>query len=131
MNGNRKVYGLISHIAKVQRKILAVFKAYQKGFPKEHKLSKIFHSNIVKLYCICTTNTKNLIIHYNSKILNETPTQQQKPCNCARKENCPIKDNCEAQNIEHYETLEEELRFNYQSFRNQNNINKTELSKYM
>ena len=43
---------------------------------------------------------KNLIKQHNSKILNETPNQQQKPCNCRCKESCLLKDNTsQAQNI--------------------------------
>ena len=85
---------------------------------------------------------------YNSKILIETPTQQQKPCNCGCKESCPINGNCQAQNVVYKATVailenhriyygtskdEFKLRLNNhnQSFKNWKSINKTELLKYI
>ena len=83
---------------------------------------------------------KNLIKPHNFKILNKTPTQQEKPGNCKCKESCPLKGNCQAQNVVckatvatlknlrvYYGTSEGEfkVRFNNrnQSFKNRENIN--------
>ena len=149
-NRNRKIIWFNSpYNESVKKNIGRQFlELIRKHLPNHHKFRKIFKSNTIELSYSCTTNMKNLIRQHNSKMLNETPTQQQKPCNCSCKESCPLKGNCQAQNIVYKATVATQenhliyhetsecqfkLRVNNhnQSFKNRKSINKIELPKYI
>ena len=70
-----------------------------------HKFSKIFISNLIRHSHSFTTDMENLMKQRNSKILNETPAQQQNSCKCRRKETFPLKGNWQAQNIVYKATV--------------------------
>ena len=67
-----------------------------KHFPKTHELSKIINRKTVKLSYSCTGNIKNTMQSHNHKILEkqENVKQDQRKCNCRKKDKCPLKGNC-------------------------------------
>ena len=77
----------------------AFLKIIKKHFKKDHKYYKIFNKNNIKLSYSCTTNIDNIIKGHNKKILRSDVKQQQRPCNCRRKDECPMNGDCLATNI--------------------------------
>ena len=148
-NRNRKViwfnwpYSLY-----VKRNISKAFlKLVKKHFPRSHKLSKIFHLNIIKISYSSMPNVKSLIKQHNSKILNKDREKIQRPCNCRIKESCSLNGKCLHQCMvynaevstnttykEYYGVSDGEFKSRYnnhmQSFRNMSHISDSELSKY-
>ena len=66
-----------------------------KHFPKNHRYSKIFNKNNMKVSYSCTDNLQTIIKKHNRKILetSKTPSTENN-CNCRKKNNCPLKNNC-------------------------------------
>ena len=66
-----------------------------KHFPKNHRYSKIFNKNNMKVSYSCTDNLQTIIKKHNRKILetSKTPSTENK-CNCRKKNDCPLKNNC-------------------------------------
>ena len=74
-----------------------------KHFPKNHKLSKIFNRNTIKISCSCMNNTKQIIENHNKRFLTASiqaddtaaaTTINNKTCNCRQKNACPLDGNC-------------------------------------
>ena len=66
-----------------------------KHFPKNHRYSKIFNKNNIKVNYSCTDNLQTIIKKHNRKILetSKTPSTENN-CNCTKKNDCPLKNNC-------------------------------------
>ena len=66
-----------------------------KHFPKNHRYSKIFNKNNIKVSYSCTDNLQTIIKKHNRKILetSKTPSTENN-CNCRKKNDCPLKNNC-------------------------------------
>ena len=66
-----------------------------KHFPKNHRYSKIFNKNNMKVSYSCTDNLQTTIKKHSRKILetSKTPSTENK-CNCRKKNECPLKNNC-------------------------------------
>ena len=66
-----------------------------KHFPKNHRYSKIFNKNNMKVSYSCTDNLQTIIKKHNRKILetSKTPSTENN-CNCRKKNDCPLKNNC-------------------------------------
>ena len=77
-----------------------------KNFPKGHPLNKIFNRNSVKVSYRCTPNLSQTISAHNSKILNpKKENNNQKNCNCRKKENCPVGGQCLTKNVIYQATV--------------------------
>jgi len=74
-------------------------KLIQKHFPKQHKYSKIFNRNTLKISYSCTSNIKSIINSHNKTILNEHNYENERQCNCINKEKCPLDNKCLSSNI--------------------------------
>lgn len=70
-----------------------------KHFHKEHRYSKIFNKNTLKLSYSCMPNVKSIINSHNRKILRQEEDQQKKLCNCLKKTECPLQNQCLSTNI--------------------------------
>ena len=120
-----------------------------KHFPPNHRLHKIFNRNNVKISYSCTKNVKSIINNHNMKILSNKTNENERKCNCRKKEDCPMNGLCLEGNIvyqgtvtsnevgykpSHYLGIAEESfksRYNNhkKSFNNDFYKNDTELSK--
>jgi len=66
-----------------------------KHFPKHHKYCKIFIRNTVKVSYSCTKNVKSITNSHNKNILrSQNETNENKKCNCMKKNQCPLNGNC-------------------------------------
>ena len=78
----------------------------QKHFPKNSKFYKIFNKNTVKVSYSCMPNVKSIISCHNRKILRPSVNQQQeKYCNCIRKETCPMQGKCLTEKVIYQATM--------------------------
>ena len=65
-----------------------------KHFPKNHRYSKIFNKNNMKVSYSCTDNLQTIIKKNNRKILETSKTSStENKCNCRKKNECPWKNN--------------------------------------
>jgi len=72
----------------------------KKQFPRHHKFHKIFNKNTVKISYSCMPNIKSIINAHNKRILSPAIVEQNnKTCNCIKKDLCPMNNNCLASNI--------------------------------
>ena len=122
-----------------------------KHFPKNHRYSKIFNKNNMKVSYSCTDNPQTIIKKHNRKILetSKTPSTENK-CNCRKKNNCPLKNNCLTSSVVYNANVTTEkdttgknyigqtegtFKQHYMqhklSFCNRNYSNSTELSKHI
>ena len=69
-------------------------KLVKKHFPKDHKLSKIFNTNTLKLSYSCLKNMLSIIKQHNTKILSNSNSIQNRLCNCRNRNDCPLNGNC-------------------------------------
>jgi hypothetical protein len=128
-------------------------KLVRKHFPHNHKYSKIFNTNTIKLSYCCTTSMANIIKQHNAKILksNKPSCQDQRQCNCRSKPNCPMDGQCLSKCIiykaevstetpnsvpmVYYGASESEFKSRYnnhtKSFKHTKYRNETELSKFI
>lgn len=126
-----------------------------KCFPEGHRLRTIFNRNTIKLSYSCMSNIKQIINRENKykreKHNNNIPEcEQNKKCNCRKKDTCPLNGNCLQSTViyqakvtrkdnnthETYVGLTENdfktrHRNHKSSFRNTSSRNSTELSKYI
>ena len=70
----------------------------EKQFPKNHKYRKLFNRNNVKLSYSCMPNIKSIINNHNKNVLQEN-NNQNKTCNCIKKQSCPLGNQCLTPNI--------------------------------
>ena len=78
----------------VAKKFLSIV---DKNFPKNHRLHKIFNRNNLKVSYSCLPNVSRIISAHNKKVLNhptDTNNENEKLCNCRRKNECPLNGNC-------------------------------------
>ena len=132
----------------VARKFLNIV---SKNFPKKHRLNKLFNRNNLKVSYSCLPNVASIISGHNKKILNNKITKSTtKSCNCQKKNSCPLNGNCldnqivykchVQQNVNeegsHYigltgNTFKKRWSGHKNSFKHEENENKTELSKHV
>ena len=66
-----------------------------KHFPKNHRYSKIFNKNNIKVSYSCTDNLQTIIKKHNRKILETSRTLSTAiNFNCRKKDDCPLKNSC-------------------------------------
>ena len=53
------------------------FKLINRHFPKDHKMSKIFNKNMIKLSCGCFRNMGSVIASHNRRIIQLTSNNMQ------------------------------------------------------
>ena len=136
----------------IGREFLNLFSTH---FLKNHRYSKIFNKNNMKISYSCIDNLQTIIRKHNRKILrkilktSKTPSTENK-CNYRKKNNCPLKHNCLTSSVVYNANVTTEndtTRENYigltegtfkqhytqhkLSFRNRNYSNSTELSKHI
>ena len=70
-----------------------------KHFPRNHKFSKLFNRNNVKVSYSCTPNVKNIIDSHNKNVLKNQTEGEERACNCRIKDQCPLNGECLAKNI--------------------------------
>ena len=124
-----------------------------RSFPADHKLRKIFNRNTLKLSYGCMPNVKQLIDGHNKAILNNNgiaqPRQdEEKKCNCRKKEECPLNGECLVNEVVYQATVKtkdtketyigltaKEFKARYRnhqmSFRHEKRKNETELRKHL
>ena len=117
-----------------------------KHFPKNHKLSKIFNRNNVKISYSCLPNISTIIKSHNRNLLYNNRTEEP-DCNCREKQSCPLNGNCltrsliysakigSGENESTYiglteNSFKDRLYKHRNSFKYRNKVNSTELSKY-
>ena len=127
------------------------FKIVEESFPPNHKLSKIFNRNSLKLSYSCMQNMGNLIKSHNKSRLktNNNQDSAEERCNCNVPATCPLPGRCTASNIVYQATVicsnnstekyigctanEFKVRFNNHksSFTHRGKEKETELSKHI
>ena len=70
-----------------------------KHFPRNHKFSKLFNRNNVKVSYSCTPNVKSIIDSHNKNVLKNQAVGEERACNCRIKDQCPLNGECLAKNI--------------------------------
>ena len=69
-------------------------------FPRNHKFSKIFNRNCVKVSYSCMENMGNILKAHNSKVSKQGGENAPTPgCNCRNKPNCPLDGHCLEQSV--------------------------------
>ena len=63
---------------------------FDKHFPQNHDLHKIFNGNSVKVSYSGTKSMKTIITNHNKNILGIKPSINTSTCNCRNKETCPL-----------------------------------------
>ena len=66
------------------------FKLIRKHFPRNHRFSKIFNLNTIKISYSSMKNIKNLIKQHNARVLKNQEHSEKRSCNCRVKYNCPL-----------------------------------------
>ena len=102
----------------------------------------------MKVSYSCTQNVASIINSHNKKLLN-VKNQEEKPCNCRKKEECPLEGKCRGGNVVYkcetsvaghpkrvyLGTAEGDFKTRYynhkKSFKNRGYINETTLAKYI
>ena len=79
-------------------------KLVNKHFPKNSKYRKIFNRNTLKISYSCMPNIKSAINNHNRRILQEN-NDNERACNCIRKEACPLSNQCLTTNIVYEATI--------------------------
>ena len=70
-----------------------------------HKLRKICNRNTLKMSYSCMPNIKSIISNHNKRILEESVTTEEKPCNCRDTSNCPMNGRCNVKTIVYTATV--------------------------
>ena len=80
---------------KHRQRLREVLNLVSKHFPKNHRYSKIFNKNNIKVSYSCTDNLQTIIKKHNRKILetSKTPSMENN-CNGRKKNDCPLENNC-------------------------------------
>ena len=73
------------------------FKLFNKHFPKNNQLHKVFNKNTVKLSYSCMKNMSSIISAHNKNVLR--PSINTYGCNCRVKANCPLNNKCQISRI--------------------------------
>jgi hypothetical protein len=125
-------------------------KLIDKHFPKTHKLAKVFNRNNVKVSYSCLPNIASSIQAHNKKILSDKQPVAAAKCNCRNKDACPLGGKCLERSIVYCGNVvssDQDDGANYigvtentfkdrnykhrNSFKYENKINSTELSKHV
>ena len=78
-----------------------------KHFPPGNPLNKIFNRNSVKMSYRCTPNLSRKMSAHNSNISNPKVEQEnQKECNCRKKNECPVENKCLQEGVIYQATVE-------------------------
>ena len=70
-----------------------------KHFPPQHKFSKIFNRNNMKISYSCMPNMKSRINIHNKKVTKAKPSAQARTCNYINKSKCPLNNKCLSNNF--------------------------------
>ena len=82
----------------------------QKHFPENHRFHKIFNKNTIKISYSCMPNMDSIINSHNKNILKpSSPAENDRTCNCVRREDCPLNQNCLQSKIIYQATIKSEL----------------------
>ena len=88
-----------------------------RNFPPHHKYHKLFNRNNVKISYSCMPNMRTIIKGHNLGILNPPQIQNEKTCNCRKKENCPLDGKCLVESVVYEGTItcteNDTLKFKY------------------
>ena len=78
-------------------------KIVRRNFPTRNKLHKILNKNSIKISYCCTKNISAKISTHNKSTMLKTKekneTEQDRLCNCRKKEECPMNNECLKTNI--------------------------------
>jgi len=119
-----------------------------KHFPKGSKLHKIFNKNTVKISYSCMKNMGSIIKSHNARINKKCKQEQEKTCNCRKKDACPLLGKCLSKSVVYKATVNTEnknkqyigltggsfkdrYRNHTKSFRKAKYAKETELSKHI
>ena len=81
-----------------------------KHFPRNHKFSKIFNRNNIKVSYGCMPNVGTMINAHNKKVLGENKSLERGKCNCQTRNNCPLNGECLTTNLVYQATINANLR---------------------
>ena len=70
-----------------------------KHFPLQHKFSKMFNINNMKISYSCMPNMKSKINIHNKKVTKAKPSAQPRTCNCINKLKWPLNNKCLSSNV--------------------------------
>ena len=70
-----------------------------KHSPPQHKFSKIFNRNNMKISYSCMPNIKSRINIHNKKVTKAKPSAQTRTCKCINKLKCPLNNKCLSNNV--------------------------------
>ena len=74
-------------------------------FHKGHPLRPIFNRNKLRLSYSCMPNVKSVIDSHNKNLMREKPPQDERKCNCRKKEECPLQNQCLSKGIIYQATV--------------------------
>ena len=74
-------------------------------FPKGTDLGKLINRNNVKISYSCLPNLESMIAKHNAKIAYPRLAQEEKLCNCRKKDECPLDGKCLSSNIIYQATV--------------------------
>ena len=134
----------------VQTNVAKKFQLLDKHFPPINKFHKILHRNNTRVSYSCMPNVASIIRSHNQKVLNPQQKREERKCNCKVKETCPLEGNCLTESLVYRanvtngsdndrtnyiglteNTFKDRLYKHRNSFRYENKINCTELSKHV
>ena len=75
------------------------FRILRESFTEGHIFRKIFNKNTIKLSYSCMDNIASTIKRKNKRLLNNSKTCENLPCNCRVKTDCPLNGDCRKKNI--------------------------------
>ena len=70
------------------------FTLFSSRFPPNNELHKIINKNTVKLSYSCMNNIQQIINSHNKTILTSAAENNNKLCNCRKKNSCPLNGKC-------------------------------------
>ena len=87
----------------VKTRLWKIFRSLvSKHFNKDHKFYKIFNKNSIKISNSCLSKVNSVINAHNRKVLDDdtqTKTDDDKTCNCRKKDDFPLERKCLTSNI--------------------------------
>ena len=68
-------------------------------------MGKLINRNNVKISYSCMPNLENIIAKHNAKIANPRSEEEERLCNCRRKNECPLEGKCLSSNVIYQATV--------------------------
>ena len=91
-----------------------------KHFPKNKRLSEIFHRNTIKVSYSCLPNVERIISNKNHRLLQlhrmKKSTQDSRLCNCRQKNSCPLDCKCLTKCVVYKATVTETASNNQETY---------------